>query len=61
MNLIDMINKSFNEENFMKDLVGTKSLKNLTEKYQIDVKSDMYKSVIKKSIDRLNKELLKEK
>ena len=57
MNLIDMINKSFNEENFMKDLVGTKSLKNLTEKYQIDVKSDMYKSVIKKSIDRLNKEL----
>lgn len=57
MKLIDMINKSFNEENFMKDLVGTKSLKNLTEKYQIDVKSDMYKSVIKKSIDRLNKEL----
>lgn len=57
MNLIDMINKSFNEENFMKDLVGAKSLKNLTEKYQIDVKSDMYKSVIKKSIDRLNKEL----
>ena len=57
MNLIDMINKSFNEENFMKDLVGTKSLKNLTEKYQIDIKSDMYKSVIKKSIDRLNKEL----
>lgn len=57
MSLIDMINKSFNEENFMKDLVGTKSLKNLTEKYQIDVKSDMYKSVIKKSIDRLNKEL----
>ena len=45
------------KDDFVMELVGSKRIISLIEKYKINVDSDLYSDVIKKSIDRLNKEL----
>jgi len=56
-NLKEMTERSYVEENFVLELVGTKRLTEIIEKYKVDTESDLYELVIKKSIERLKKEL----
>ena len=56
-NLKELTVKSYTEENFVIDLVGTKRLLEVIEKYDLDTESELYELVIKKSIERLRKEL----
>lgn len=44
-------------DDFVMELVGTKRLLNLIKKYSVDASSDIYTDIIKKSIERLNKEI----
>lgn len=56
-NLKEMTESSYVEENFVLELVGTKRLTEIIEKYKVDTESDLYELVIMKSIERLKKEL----
>lgn len=56
-NLKELTVKSYTEENFVIDLVGTNRLMEVIEKYDLDTESELYELVIKKSIERLKKEL----
>jgi hypothetical protein len=44
-------------DDFVMELVGTKRILSMVEKYKVDTNSNLYSEVIKKSIERLNKEL----
>lgn len=56
-NLKELTVKSYTEENFVIDLVGTNRLMEVIKKYDLDTESELYELVIKKSIERLKKEL----